>query len=458
MKKRNYPLGDSMGQIDHQTMYTSQGNIIDHDESVPDIVDTNGISVISEDEEQVKKFIKEAVSVDNLVETFNDNAHATLLKLLALQDNNHPLKKGGVGISYRTDVLIMHCKMAYSAEENIVFDAILGMISSFPEYKVYKLSPASFQKYAKYADDKYLYKIFKNGTEKLKNKPLHFEFDGEGKDNIEVPWFSILRYHSGSKKTDSNAYIEFVPNDFFKDLALCSQLVHGAYGALEVITQLQGKYTIALYWFLENKKNYKEHQNAPAGVFRISLDDLKYQFSMPDSYKANDIRRRALEPARESINSINECDFTFEYKEQKVNGVIAGFQFIITSKKYIDSDIVEEKLIEEKITDTLYSQIQTFLTASSFNFSEEEVLRIYKKAKECDRDAVYMMQLIIAFKQRIENPNYNPVEERARVSYICKMIEMGFNDFAAKKSNNNFNNFPQNNYDFDALEKLLVEN
>lgn len=454
MQKKNYPLGDSMGQIDHQTIYTSQGNIVDHDEIVPDVIDSNGVSVISEDEAQIKRFIKEAISIDNLVETFEDNAHATLLKLLALQDNNHPLKKGGMGVAYRTDVLIMHCKMAFSADENIVFDAILGMISSYPEDKVYKLLPSMFQKYSKYADDKYLYKVFKNGTKKLKDRYLVFDM---GEDALSTPWFKILRYHPGSKKEDNNAFIEFVPTDFFKDLALCSQLVHGAYGALEVITQLQGKYTIALYWFLESKKNYKENPNAPSGVFRISLDDLKYQFSMPDSYKANDIRRRALEPARESINSIKECDFTFEYKEQKVNGIIAGFQFNITSKRFIDSKITEEKLIEEKPNDSLYSQIETFLTASSFEFADDEILRIFNKAKECGRDAVYMMQLIIAFKQRVDNTDLKPVEEKAKVSYICKMIEMGFDNYSSKKENS-FHNFIQSETDFDELEKALLDN
>ncbi len=87
----------------------------------------------------------------------------------------------------------------------------------------------------------------------------HLVFDDLGPDGdkeLSVPWFNALIYHKvkpGSK--DTTAYIEFSPSDFFKDLALCSQLVHGAYGALEVTTQLQGKYTIALYWFLENKKN-----------------------------------------------------------------------------------------------------------------------------------------------------------------------------------------------------------
>lgn len=453
----NYPLGDSMGQIDHQTIYTSQGNVIDNDDIISDVVDSNGVSVISDDEEQIRKFIKEAISIDNLVATFNDNAHLALLKLCSLQDNKHPLKKGGMGISYRTDVLIMHCKMAFSAEENIVFDAILGMISSFPENKVYKLLPSTFQKYTKYSDEKYLYKIFKNGTTKLKKRTLTFDIGKEETDELDIPWFQVLRYHGGSKKTDDNAFIEFVPTDFFKDLAICSQLVHGAYGALEVITQLQGKYTIALYWFLESKKGYREHKEAQTGMFRMSLEDIKYQFAMPDSYKANDIKRRALEPARESINAIKECDFTFDFKEQKVNGVIAGYQFTVKPKKYIDSKIIEERMIEEKPTDALYTQIQTFLEASSFNFSYSDTMRIHNKAKECNRDAIYMMQVILAFKQRLDNPNLDKVEEKAKAGYLCKMIEKGLVPIYEKKKNQ-FTQYQQSEYDYDELEQKLLDN
>ena len=242
--------------------------------------------IVSEDEAQLKEYIKKAISIDSLVETFNDNAHATLLKLLALQDNKHPLKKGGVGIAYRTDALIMHCKMEFTADENIVFDAILGTMSSFPENKVYRIEPTSFLNHSKYANPKYLYSVFSKGTKKLKERHLVFEELGpNGEDEISVPWFNILRYHNGKgNNSESTAYIEFVPSDFFKDLALCSQLVHGAYGALEVTTQLQGKYTIALYWFLENKKNYKEYPTATPGVFTISMDELKHQFSIPESY------------------------------------------------------------------------------------------------------------------------------------------------------------------------------
>lgn len=459
-KNENYPLIDSLGQIEHQTTITSEGEIMDQDEVKSDIIDQTGVAVISEDEEQLRQYIKNAISVESFMETFKDNAHITLLKLLALQDNKNPLKKGGAGIAYRTDVLIMHCKMEFSSDENIVFDSILGMISSFPENKTYTLEPAMFQKFTKYSDNSYIYKIFKKGTEKLKNRHLVFDLDPEGDDEVSIPWFDILRYHGAKSKNASNAYIEFVPTDFFKDLALCSQLVHGAYGKLEVTTQLQGKYTIALYWFLENKKNYKEYPSAPKGVFTISIEDLKYQFSIPQSYQANDIRRRALEPAKQSINSIPECDFTFDYTERKSHGVIVGYQFVIKSKQYIETEASEVKRLEEKVTDPLFTKLKIFLDTSDIDFTDEEIDRVCKQARRYNRDAMYMMQLVLAFRKRLDDKRHEPVEDQ--VGYLCKMIELGthsdYSDSRKESTRNPFGRFKQNEYDFEDLENKLLDN
>ena len=452
------PLTHNVGQIPHQTSYTMQGKVIDQDEVGAEIIETNGETVLSDDDAQIKQYIKEAISIDNLVETFNENSHLTLLKLLALQDNKHPLKKGGVGIAYRTDALIMNCKMEFSTDENIVFDAILGTMSSFPDDKTYRIEPSDFFKFSKYSDEKYLYAIFRSGTEKLKNRHLLFEDLGpDGEDEIIVPWFNILRYHKGKK--GETAYIEFAPSDFFKDLALCSQLVHGAYGALEVTTQLQGKYTIALYWYLENKKNYKEYPTATPGVFNISLDELKHQFSIPQSYKKADIERRVLKPAYESINAVPECDFTFEYKPILAHGVTQGYSFLVTKKNYIEASSYKiEDIVEESVEDDLFNEIKTIIVLSKLNFTDDDIKKITDAARRNNKDSSYMMEVITAFKKRFANDKMESITDC--VGYICKMIVQGtsFDYPGNRKQNNSFNNFEQRDDDMDIIEKKLLGN
>lgn len=452
-----YPLGTNLGQTEHQLSHTNTGRVIDRDDLIPGVVDENGLAVISHDEAQLKEYIKNAISIDNLVATFNDNARETLLKLLALQDNKHPLKKGGAGIAYRTDALIMHCKMEFTADENIVFDAILGTMSSQPEDIIYRIEPSSFLKYSKFENEKYLYDVFRRGASKLKERLLKFEDLGpDGEDDIIVPWFDILRYHKKSK-TNEVAYIEFRPSDFFKDLALCSQLVHGAYGSLEVTTQLRGKYTIALYWFLENKKRYKEYPAATPGIFEIAIDEFKYQFSIPQSYSKAEVERRVLIPAYESINNVNECDFTFEYEPRYVDKKFVGYKFVIKNKNYIEAKSVE--IIDVEV-DPFEEQIRTFMSLSGHKFSDKEIHQIYLIASKYGRDAAFIMQTASVLKSRIDNKTMEKIE--APFAYVLTIIKNGNLtdpsklENSYKKVKNNFNNFKQRDYDMEELERKLL--
>ena len=451
MKKRvEQPLSDSMGQLEHQIVQTFQGNVLDPDEIHPDVVEENGIDVVPKDEYQLKEYIKDAITPEKLIETFTDNAHETLIRLLAMQDNKHPLKKGGVGIAYRTDALIMHCKMEFSSDENIVFDAILGTMSSFPENKTYKIEPRSFQDYSSYKNPNYLYEVFRKGTKKIKERHLEFEGLGpNGEDTISLPWYNILRYHDG--KSDGNAYIEFVPSDFFKDLALCSSLVHGAYGSLKVTTNLQGKYAIAVYWYLENKKKYREYPNATPGVFRVSIEELKHQFSIPESYLPGDIKRRVLEPSKKSINAAEGCDFTFDYTPQTLHGVTVGYLFEVKTKNYIET--TNQMNIEDKPNELLMDQIKMFLSTSGIDLSNDEIYDVYNQAQKYNKDGMDMMKVIIAFKQRLDDRRLDPVEDK--VKYLCAMIGQ---TEKKNRSNNSFNHFTQNTYNFKELEEKLLDN
>lgn len=412
---------------------------------------TNNLEIVTEDEVQIEGYIKDAISIDNFVKTFNENSHETLLKLLAIQDNKHPLKKGGISIAYRTDALIMHCKMEFTAAENIVFDAILGVMSTFPENDTYIIAPSNFSKYQKYDSDLTLYITFKNGVEKLKNRLLIFDELGEdGNDEIIVPWFEIMRYHG--KKEGENAYIEFKPTAFFKDLALCSQIVHGAYGSLTVTTQLRGKYSIAIYWFLENKKKYKEYPNATPGVFVMSTSEIRHQFCIPEKYRGNDIKTRVIEPAKKSINSINECDFTFDYEVERENGKISAFKFYITEKNYSDN-VESTSAIEE---DPMFNQILSILNIAELEFTTKEISRIYKCAKRNGKSATDIMMIAAAFIVRYHNTDLDPIADK--VSYFCKMIEHGTSPDSSFSKSDSFHNFQERTYDYGELERKLRKN
>ena len=280
-------IGTYSDQIEHQSAMTNHPSVIvdpDNYDKLPSVIDVDGSVVVPADEERIRQLTKEDLSPENIVTTIKENSHEALLRLLAIQDNKHPLKRGGIGIAYRTDALIRYCKMEWSAEENVVFDAITGMVSSYPENKSYRISPADFKEFVSYSNDKSLYNAFKKGADGLEKRRLVFDGIGpEGNDTITIAWNEICHYHRASKKKGELAYIEFVPTEFFKDLLLCSGIVHGAHYKLKVVTQLRGKYTNALYYFLEDFKNYTAYKGAKPGFFEVTLEELRYQLSIPDN-------------------------------------------------------------------------------------------------------------------------------------------------------------------------------
>jgi hypothetical protein len=210
---------------------------------------------------------------------------------------------------------------------------------------------------------------------------------------------------------------------------------------------------------LENRKRYKEYPNATPGVFDIELEEFKHQFSIPDKYYKSDIERRVLRPAYESINEVDECDFTFDYQEQLKGSKLVGYRFIIKEKNYIEA--AETKALpqkEEKQDNPLTEKISLFISAYDLSFSDDEINRISACASRNKRDAIFVSQILLTFKQRIDNTDLDPVEDK--LGYLCRMIEQGATPKAPakeeKKGKNSFHNFSQRETDMDELEKKLL--
>lgn len=113
------------------------------------------------------------------------------------------------------------------------------------------------------------------------------------------------------------------------------------------------------------------------------------------------------------------------------------------------------KMIEVKETDILYDQIKMFLGAFYIELTDDEIERVYQQAKRLNKDGMFMSQVIMAFKQRLDDKTLEPVEDK--VSYLCGMIKQG-NVIPSREIKNKFNNFQQNDYDYAELEKRLLDN
>ena len=114
----------------------------------------------------------------------------------------------------------------------------------------------------------------------------------------------------------------------------------------------------------------------------------------------------------------------------------------------------------EQIDENLIIQIKTLFQISGIDFMDDEIKRIANAATRYKKDSNYLMQIIPAFNERLNNTNLDPIEDK--VGYFCRMIEHGIGSSAGPKQNkknkdtNKFNNFSQRNYDMDELERKLI--
>lgn len=434
-----------------QTVEESQPGILNEDGTIETI--DNALDLIKPGKFDIRNFHEE----------FNDNSEKVLLQLLAMQSNEQPLKKGGIGIAYRCDAIILANRQTFSIQENTLFDIISAYISSNPDDKAYMIYARDAGQYLSYSDDSYVYKILKEATETLSNKPLLFDItmDNGKKRRIKVPWYKILTYYGKDiRDDDENAYISFTPTDFFKTLMISSTVTHGAHYSIKASTKIQSKYVRNLYYFLETRKNYRAYPNAIPGIFRVSLEELRTLVGYPESYRPTDVRRYILNPAVKEINSIEELDFRFDYELIKSsNGAqkkrITDVELRVTKifsieEKKIEEDSTDEKAFGIEEADQLVLQI-----LSGQGLSEREGKAVFKKYKENQRDIVFLTQAIASVAAT--------TNVKSKVALLCHIMDEGLQTRAANgkeeahsEKANKFKNFNQREYDYEELEKTLL--
>lgn len=432
-----------------KVMFSKEKVIEEADEKTDIKNDENKTEIVRKDESALELIKPGKFDIRKFHAEFEDNTEKVLLELLALQSNNNPLKKGGPGIAYRCDAIILANRQHFSIQENTLFDIISSNISSNPKNSSYTIYAKDVSQYLSYTDNSYVYKILKDATDTLSNKPLLFEITLEGgkKRVLKVPWYKILTYCGQDlADDDEGAYISFTPSDLFKMLMISSTVMHGAHYSLKASTKIQSKYVRNLYYFLETRKNYKEYQGATIGRFSISLEDLRVLVGYPESYRATDVRRYILDAAVKEINSIDEIDFTLEYELKKTQRKITGVEIQINKTTPVEEP-VELEIEDISGLDEESQMVLNILKANGIN--EEESKRVLNKYKKNQRDIIFLTQALTAVAAS--------KNVKSKTALLCYKMEHGI-DAVQKEvsSENKFNNFNQRVYDYGELEKTLL--
>ncbi|MCR5196754.1 MAG: hypothetical protein K6D38_10550, partial [Pseudobutyrivibrio sp.] len=93
----------------------------------------------------------------------------------------------------------------------------------------------------------------------------------------------------------------------------------------------------------------------------------------------------------------------------------------------------------------------------NIELTDDEIGRVYKQAKKLNKDVMFMTQIIMQFKQRFDDTTLEPIDDK--VGYLCKMIQQGAKTAShISRKSNNYNSFLQNDYNYDELERQLLDN
>lgn len=436
------------------------------DEHIEEDFQDDQIELEEELNENLLSLIKpEKFDIQNFTSTFEDKTKEVLSQLQKMQSNSNPLKKGGSSIAYRCDVIILKNRQRFTTKGNTIYDIISGFISSNPDNDVYTITVEDVQKILN-TKSKYVYEVMREGVCELQEKPFIFEAQPTvgKKKTIAIPLYSILAYES--KKMDDEiemSYISFKPSPFFKMMTLAASVVHGAYYTVQAASKISSNYSKQLYYFLCTEKNYREYPGATPGIIQIPLDELQNIIGYPESYTPAYVKRNVLETAYKQINSIPEIDFMFEYKMIKTRPenvkklITTHVQFIITSKKVIedkDKTTIEVEDNPVKISSEQADKVSLMQMLASIGLTEKQIDDVLVKYYANNRNMPFMIQAIakVSVNDKI----------RSKTAVLCYMMDHGLNyegqvEEQKQKSSNAFNQYRQNEFDFEELEKLLTE-
>ncbi len=157
-------------------------------------------------------------------------------------------------------------------------------------------------------------------------------------------------------------------------------------------------------------------------------------------------RKNALETAQKELAKKTCIQFDFEPVRAGRGGKVVGVRFFITSKKktkYVP--IVEDVVITDDQKEDIIDQINDLI---DFKVKIKD-LRAIAEASDYNLSKVEKAYNVLKnVKGGVDNPT----------GFMIKAIKDGYDVPSGGYSQNSFNNFTQNEYDFDDLEKKLLDN
>lgn len=188
----------------------------------------------------------------------------------------------------------------------------------------------------------------------------------------------------------------------------------------------------------KNSPDYNQIENLAQG----QKDSVKYK-------RFSDFRAATLDVAQKELKEKTSISFEYEQLKSGRGGKTTAIRFFIRqNKKAVEDQPAAAKPVQSSISEaekyTVAFRAQTLLGTELF--SMEDILAIIKAADYDIQKIETAHRIMLSTTSPIENPT----------GWIIEAIRKNYND--TKPVRNSFNNFKQNTYDFNLLEKQLLDN
>lgn len=327
------------------------------------------------------------------------------------------------------------------ADYGSLYDTIKELVSPKPTKGDKALAPSLLDWRIIIMDDEQKKIVARNviTDAEFENGKLTIVFNNELKNNLigYKSNFTLLNKQIISKFSSTYSYQLY---QIFKQTIDRQASITGEKGPFELKMDLVDlKVQLGLVEANENEILYKAVTDESVTTYD-AVGEIKDEKYVKKLREYGNFRIYAIERAKADINELSDISMEYEPIKRGRGGRKVGFRFIIKYKEKNNIEVIDKKNEEVDIFDFI-DDMRVFMDAS---FSSKD-LKSIAEASKYDMNKVKKAYEIL---ENMGNDVLNPT------GFMIKAIK----DDYPKPKKTKFNNFKQNEYDFDELEKALLDN
>jgi plasmid replication initiation protein len=359
-------------------------------------------------------------------------------------------KVGGYLICKRPETIV-EARFNLTKKQNDILDIVLASIGDDGKLE-YKIDLTKYSKIYNIKDKSNIYRDFKKAVHSFEGKGFSItqKISDKKEKRIYFAWFSRIIY------LDDESCIFVGIDPMLKELMLNAK--KACFYQLKYPINFHNIYSKRIYYYLKSFEN----SNGNGTGWRLdNLDNLREKLECPKSYNVYyEFKRYVLKPAYDEING--SSDISFEYEEIKTKRKVTHLKFSIKKNNLDQLSSAKDEIAvalssdNEESTEKYIQDVKTIIqNVIGIQISEKSANEIYKCAIKHAQHGNVPLELIREVAEHSKTQNIKgdyviwfkgTVLKYEKPIKVTQQVEKG-----------TFIDYEQRAYDFDELEKKLLE-